>query len=217
MSLSKQQRAARRAPNAAIALVGATRDAAAGATDPAATYYQRPMIKRPTWKWYIPLYFFLGGVAGGAAAIGAAADLFGGRRHRATVRYARYLSMSLVPVCALLLIFDLGRPTRFHHMLRVFKGASPLSVGTWILSAFGLTSGVLAARQLAEDEIVIRRESMPGRLARLLPGRPFAAAHGVLGLALGGYTGVLLAATATPLWAGTGLLLGPIFLTAAFT
>ncbi|HEY7984915.1 MAG TPA: NrfD/PsrC family molybdoenzyme membrane anchor subunit [Ktedonobacterales bacterium] len=215
MSLSEQQRAARSAADAAAtAPTGAARD---GAPAEATTYYQRPMVKRATWKWYIPLYFFLGGVAGGAAAIGAAADLFGGRRHRATVRYARYLSVALAPVCALLLILDLGRPERFHHMFRVFKGASPLSVGTWILGAFGLTSGVLAARQLAEDEIVIRRESMPGRLARLLPARPFAAAHGLLGLALGSYTGVLLAVTAIPLWAGTGLLLGPIFLTAAFT
>ena len=41
----------------------APQDAPAGAT----TYYKRPMIKRPTWQWYIPLYFFLGGLAGGAA------------------------------------------------------------------------------------------------------------------------------------------------------
>ena len=181
------------------------------------TYYQRPMIKRPTWRWFIPLYFFLGGVAGGAATIGAAASLFGGPRHRATARYARYLSLALAPVCALLLIVDLGRPARFLHMFRVFKVVSPLSVGTWILGAFGLTSGVLAARQAAEDDLIIRRESVLGRLARLLPARPFVVLHGLLGLALGSYTGVLLAATAVPLWAASGLLLGPIFVAAALT
>jgi formate-dependent nitrite reductase membrane component NrfD len=214
MSLIERRRTRRDTTAAA-----AHRDPAttAGAPAGAPTYYQRPMIKRPTWRWYIPIYFFLGGLAGGAAAIGAAADLFGGGRHRATVRLARYLSIVLAPLCALLLIVDLGRPARFHHMLRVFKAASPLSVGTWILGAFGLTSGVLAARQVAEDEFIIRRESLLGRLARLLPARPFGALHGLLGLALGSYTGVLLAATAVPLWAASGLLLGPIFVAAALT
>src|SRR5260221_336909 len=42
------------------------------------TYYGRPMIKRPTWSWFIPLYFFLGGIAGGGAAHGAGAAAVGG-------------------------------------------------------------------------------------------------------------------------------------------
>ncbi|HEV7129258.1 MAG TPA: NrfD/PsrC family molybdoenzyme membrane anchor subunit [Ktedonobacterales bacterium] len=175
------------------------------------TYYDRPMIKPPTWRWYIPFYFFVGGIAGGAAAVGAAADLVGGARHRATVRHARYLSTALALVSAVLLIVDLRRPARFHHMLRVFKGSSPLSVGTWILSLFGLTSGLLAARQIAEDDTLLRRESALGRLARVVPGRPVAVAHGLLGLGLGGYTGTLLAATAVPLWSAGGVLLGPLF------
>ncbi|GAC1455524.1 MAG: polysulfide reductase NrfD [Ktedonobacterales bacterium] len=173
------------------------------------------MIKKPTWKWYIPLYFFLGGIAGGAAVIGAAADFLGGPKHRSTVRHSRYLTMALAPVCAVLLITDLGRPMRFHHMLRVFKGSSPLSVGTWVLSGFGLVSGVLAARQAAEDSFILRRDSLPGRLARLLPSGPFTASQGLLGLALGGYTGTLLAATAVPLWAAGGVLMGPLFLSTA--
>lgn len=184
----------------------------AGFTGGKATYYNRPMIKRPTWKWFIPLYFYLGGLAGGAAAIGAAADLFGGARHRATVRHARYLTFALAPACAALLIADLGRPTRFHHMFRVFKGSSPLNVGTWILTSFGAASGALAVHQAAEDDFIIRRESVPGRLARsLVPVKPVSAAHGLLGLALGGYTGTLIAATAVPLWSAAGWLMGPLF------
>jgi formate-dependent nitrite reductase membrane component NrfD len=41
--------------------------------------------------------------------------------------------------------------------------------------------------------------------------------QGALGLGLGGYTGVLLAATAVPLWAAAGILLGPLFLAASIT
>ena len=32
------------------------------------------------------------------------------------------------------LVADLGRPERFHHMLRVAKPSSPMSLGTWILT-----------------------------------------------------------------------------------
>ena len=179
------------------------------------SYYNRPMIKKPTWKWYIPLYFFIGGLAGGVGLIGGLADLLGGRRHRATVRRARYIALMGALISPLLLIFDLGRPKRFHHMLRVFKVSSPLSVGTWILLAFGLTSGALAARQAAEDNFILRRESWLGRLARLLPGKPLSLAQALLGMGLGGYTGILLAATAIPLWAAAGLLLVPLFLATA--
>ena len=179
------------------------------------SYYNRPMIKKPTWKWYIPLYFFIGGLAGGVGLIGGLADLLGGRRHRATVRRARYIAVVGALISPLLLIVDLGRPKRFHHMLRVFKISSPLSVGTWILLAFGLTSGALAARQAAEDNFILRRESWLGRLAQLLPGKPLSLAQALLGMGLGGYTGILLAATAIPLWAAAGLLLGPLFLATA--
>lgn len=182
-----------------------------------ATYYGRPMLKRPTWKWYIPVYFFLGGVAGGIALIGALAELLGGSRHRSTVRHARYLSLILSILCPVFLIIDLGRPARFHHMLRVFKGSSPLNVGTWILTAFGMVSGALAVHQAAEDNFIVRRQSRLGRLLRAVPTAPLAALHGLLGICLGGYTGTLLAATAVPLWQAGGMLLGPLFLSDAVT
>jgi formate-dependent nitrite reductase membrane component NrfD len=100
-------------------------------------------------------------------------------------------------------------------MLRVFKVSSPLSVGTWILLAFGVTSGAQAARQASEDNFILKRESWLGRLARLLPSKPLSLAQALLGLGMGGYTGILLAVTAIPLLATAGLLLGPLFLATA--
>ena len=179
------------------------------------TYYNRPMIHSPTWHWYIPMYFFLGGIAGGAALVGAMAQLFGGPRHRSTVRHARWLAIVLAAICPLPLIWDLGRRERFHHMLRVVKVSSPLNLGTWILSGFSLVSGMLVARQAAEDSFIVRRESVLGRLARAIPAGPLTALQAFLGICLGGYTGTLLAVTAVPLWAAAGVLLGPLFLATA--
>lgn len=181
------------------------------------TYYDAPMIKPPTWRWYIPLYFFLGGVASGASFIGALAQLFGGTPHRSTVRHARYLAVILAALCPIPLILDLGRPKRFHHMLRMVKISSPLNLGTWILSGFGVLSGLEVARQAAEDDFIIQRRSLLGRLATILPSRPLAVLHGLFGMALGGYTGTLLAVTVVPLWASAGILLGPLFLAASAT
>ena len=42
-------------------------------------------------------------------------------------------------VSPMLLISDLGRPERFLNMLRVFKVTSPMSVGSWVLVASGVT------------------------------------------------------------------------------
>lgn len=193
---------------------GSTRGTVA---DAPSTYYGRPMIKAPHWKWYVPGYFFIAGIAAGVAFFGALARFFGGPRHRVTVRHARYLALALSIICPVLLILDLGRPRRFFHMLRVVKVRSPLSLGTWILMAFGVTSGLLAARQMAEDGFILRRRSFLSRLALLLPDRLLTLLQGALGLGLGGYTGVLLAATAVPLWAAAGILLGPLFLAASIT
>ena len=129
------------------------------------TYYGRPMIKAPHWKWYVPGYFFIAGIAAGVAFFGALARFFGGPRHRVTVRHARYLALALSIICPALLILDLGRPRRFFHMLRVVKVRSPLSLGTWILMAFGVASGLLAARQMAEDGFILRRRSFDERNA----------------------------------------------------
>jgi formate-dependent nitrite reductase membrane component NrfD len=178
---------------------------------PSATYYGQPMIKSPTWKWPIPVYFWLGGIAGGAAVVGAVADLLGGEEYRATVRHARWLTVALGAICPIPLIQDLGRPARFLHMLRVFKVSSPLNVGTWILSSFGGVSELLAARQAAEDGFLIPRGSALGRALRATPAAPLSILHGALGVALGGYTGVVLTSSAVPVWASRGIMLGPLF------
>jgi formate-dependent nitrite reductase membrane component NrfD len=93
---------------------------------------------------------------------------------------------------AVLLIRDLGRPARFLHMLRVFRPTSPMNMGTWVLTGFGALSGLAALPALAP-------------LPRPLRAAADAAAYGAgaLGLPLVGYTGVLLANTAVPVWQGT--------------
>jgi hypothetical protein len=50
----------------------------------------------------------------------------------------------------MLLVLDLGDPLRFHHMLRVFKPSSPMSLGTWSLSVYSLPLTLIVAIEAAQ-------------------------------------------------------------------
>src|SRR5207248_5361935 len=109
------------------------------------SYYGRPIIKEPTWTWEIPTYFFTGGLAGASSVLSTAARLAGNEK---LARTSLYLGAVADIVSPALLISDLGRPERFHHMLRVVKVTSPMNVGSWVLIASGGASNVAAALEL---------------------------------------------------------------------
>jgi hypothetical protein len=153
------------------------------ATDAARdSYYGRPILKAPVWTWEIPVYFFFGGMAGAAAPFALLSEL---RGDEALARRAWLVALAGVAASPPLLIADLGRPERFHHMLRVLKPTSPMSVGSWILGASSTAIVFANARDLF------------GWFPRL--GR-VAGATAVLGPALATYTAVLMADTAIPAW-----------------
>ncbi len=147
------------------------------------SYYGQPIIKEPVWTWEIPFYFFTGGLAGASAGLALGASLGGNEKLARVARLAALAGATASPV---LLIMDLGRPERFYNMLRVFKPTSPMSVGTWILSAFGPAAGVAAMSDL------LGIFPKTGRAAEVV-----AAA---LGPALATYTAVLVADTSVPVW-----------------
>lgn len=151
------------------------------------TYYDRPVLKEPVWIWAVPLYFYVGGTAGAAAVLAAAAHALGGGRMPGLVKKARWVAAAGGAMGSALLITDLGRPERFLNMLRVFRPTSPMSLGSWVLA--GAASVTAGSALLADQE---------GALGLLGD----AASHGgaLLGLPLAGYTAVLLGSTAVPVW-----------------
>lgn len=183
--------------------------AAGGPLPSAAGYYGRPVIKPPVWTWEIPLYFFVGGLAGmaGVLALGATVagfdDVLEGSGPQADlVRAALWIAAVGTLVSAILLTMDLGRPARFLNMLRMFKPRSPMSVGAWILTGFGGSSS--AGALLVE---LIHRNALPGGGTLGLPVAALEAVvlltilgTGLFGALLATYTGVLIGATAIPAW-----------------
>ena len=147
------------------------------------TYYGRSVVRAPVWKWFVPAYFFTGGVAAGSALIVVGARATGDHR---LARRCGLASSAALAVSGALLIADLGRPARFLNMLRVAKVTSPMSVGTWLLTAFGTAMAAAAAGELTGI----------GRRA----GRVAEGVAALLAPALATYTAVLIADTAVPAW-----------------
>ncbi|MEV4537075.1 NrfD/PsrC family molybdoenzyme membrane anchor subunit [Asanoa sp. NPDC049518] len=160
------------------------------------SYYGRPIVKAPVWTHDISAYFFTGGLAAGSALLAAGADLTDRPALRAT---GRLTALAALGASAYFLIVDLGRPSRFINMLRVAKPTSPMSMGTWIFSAFGAAAGVAAA---AEAAPYLPRRGALGLAARALPtvGRAGGLAAAALAPAMATYTAVLISDTATPAW-----------------
>jgi Polysulfide reductase len=147
------------------------------------SYYGRPVLKEPTWTWEIPTYFFTGGVAGASSVLSLSAKLFGNEE---LSRRALYIGAAADVVNPMLLISDLGRPERFHHMLRVFKVTSPMNVGAWVLLVNGGASTTAAVLELLG---ILKPLKLLAELVSFLFGPPLAT-----------YTGVLVSDTAIPVW-----------------
>jgi protein NrfD len=171
------------------------------------SYYDLPALKPSHYAWPIAAYFFIGGLASAAQFIATVLDLVGGKEDRPTVRAGRYLAFLGALVSPLPLIADLETPQRWYNMLRIFRSTSPMSIGSWTLTAFGVFSGLAAVGQAAEDLF----GWVTGRWLARLASLPAALAGGVVAL----YTGTLLAATNLPLWAGASPFLSSLFASSA--
>jgi len=178
------------------------------------------LLKSSDWPLLIDLYFFLGGLAGGAFVIATIANLLDGRRYRDIVRIGYYVAFLAILPGPIFLVVDLGLPTRFLHMMMVSKPSleigmnaitvgpfhlkpfSPMNAGAWALLGFGACAFLAALDVFLED----RGGRSMSRL-RVVAG----VIGGFFGFFLAAYPGVLLGATARPLFISAHWL-GALFL-----
>jgi formate-dependent nitrite reductase membrane component NrfD len=146
------------------------------------SYYDRPIVKQPTWTWEIPTYFFTGGIAGGCGVLHGIAKVTG---NKTLAKRSLYIATAMEMASPVLLISDLGRPERFLHMLRVFKVTSPMNLGAWLLVAENGAVALATALNFLDRR---RRGGLPEIVA------------GALGGPLTTYTAVLISNSAIPAW-----------------
>jgi formate-dependent nitrite reductase membrane component NrfD len=174
----------------------------------------------PHWEWFIAVYFFLGGLAGGSYFLSALIDLVGRREDRPVAHLGYYVAFPCLALGGLLLAVDLGRPLRAWHMFiqsntyrPMIKSWSPMSIGSWAVAIFGFFAFLSFLAALAEDGR-IRWSGLRILRAPAAVGRIIAVLGGLFGLYVAGYTGVLLAVTNRPIWSDTPLL-GLLFIVSA--
>jgi formate-dependent nitrite reductase membrane component NrfD len=181
----------------------------------------REELKAPHYGLPVALDFFLSGTSSGAAVTAAIALVAGGPGARAVAEAGYLIAFPTILICLGLLSAELGRPMRFLHMLwsRKVSAAigewviaplgfhlkllSPMSVGAWGLSAYSALTGLS----------LVFTWVPPGWAPRRLE-LPLAVAGALLGFFVGGYKGVLLRATAQPIWR-SATWLGPVLLASA--
>ncbi len=168
------------------------------------TYYDRPVLKEPVWISAVPVYFWVGGAAGAAAALGGVAQFADREGFDGLIERARVLTAIGGGIGTSLLVLDLGKPSRALNMLRVFRPSSPMSVGSWLLAGVA---------PLAAASSILHRFDGPLGAA----GEAAGLASGALGVPLAGYTAVLLSNTAVPVWQGTRRTLPALFMSSAVT
>jgi protein NrfD len=192
-------------------------------------------VEDPRWEWWIVSYFILGGLGAGCYFMATLIDLMGSDEDRDLARIGYWLAFPLILVCGLLLILDLHRPVAFWHMLArsevaeqawndgwpttglgwkaalgvpLMKPWSPMSIGSWALSVFGLCSGLSFLGSLWPDGMLSRI------LRRGIVGRALQVVGCLAGMFVAAYTGTLLSATNQPMWSDT-VWIGALFLTSS--
>jgi hypothetical protein len=111
-------------------------------------------------------------------------------------RAAYPIALVLLLIDLMMLVLDLGDPLRFHHMLRVFKPSSPMSLGTWSLTVYSLPLTLIVAIEAAQA-----LDLLPSRSTALDWVRISAVVFGLLP-AFGSvaYKGVLFSTSSQPGW-----------------
>jgi hypothetical protein len=153
-------------------------------------YAAGPVTKPPEWHGLVAWDLLFNNLTTGLFLTAALGELLAPEDFTAVARFAYPLALVLLLIDLACLVLDLGDPLRFHHMLRVFKPSSPMSLGTWCLTIYSFPLAVAAALGLlpAADP-VIEWGRKAAVIVGLLPA--FGAAA---------YKGVLLSTNSQPGW-----------------
>lgn len=158
------------------------------------SYYGHQVVKPAPWKHEISTYLFLGGVAAGSGLIGAGGAAAGLPSLR---RIGRFTAVGAAALGGAALAKDLGKPSRAINMMRTVKLTSPMSVGSWILTAFSGFAGVAMMAELGRS--LLDHDSLLAKALRVVE-PPATIGSALFAPPLAAYTAVLLSDTASPTW-----------------
>jgi Ni/Fe-hydrogenase subunit HybB-like protein len=155
-----------------------------------AGYTAQTVTKAPQWHGLVAWDLLFNNLSTGLFLTAALGDLLAPETFTPLAKIAYPLALLLLVIDLACLVLDLGDPLRFHHMLRVFKPTSPMSLGTWCLVIYSFPLAVAAALGvLSAGGPVVEWVRKAAVVLGLLPALGSAA-----------YKGVLLSTNAQPGW-----------------
>jgi Polysulphide reductase, NrfD len=159
-------------------------------------YLTQDITKVPGWHGLVAWDLLFNNLTTGLFLFAAVGELASPGLLGPVARAAYPVALVLLLTDLMMLVLDLGDPLRFHHMLRVFKPSSPMSLGTWSLTVYSLPLTLIVAIEAAQMIHLLPSGSMALEWARkslvvfgLLP------AFGSLA-----YKGVLFSTSSQPGW-----------------
>lgn len=155
-------------------------------------YQSRPVTKPPNWHGPVTLDMVLNNMSTGLFLVAAVGELLDPVAFGPLARLAYPLALLFLLGDLVCLVLDLGDPKRFHHMLRVWKPSSPMSLGSWVLTAYSIPVTLLAIAGVVPFAI--------GGVGFDLVRRGLLAVGAVLAVAVAVYKGVLFSTTAQRGW-----------------
>jgi hypothetical protein len=155
-------------------------------------YESRPVTKPPNWHGLVTLDMVLNNMSTGLFLVAAVGELLDPVAFGPLTPLAYPLALLFLLGDLVCLVLDLGDPKRFHHMLRVWKPSSPMSLGTWVLTAYAVPVTLLAAASLLPFAL--------GGVGLDLVRPALLALGTVLAVAAAAYKGVLFSTTAQRGW-----------------
>jgi Ni/Fe-hydrogenase subunit HybB-like protein len=166
-------------------------------------YADNTVTKAPPWHGLVAWDMLFNGLTTGLFLTAATSELMFPAVFAPLVQVAYPLALVLLLIDLGCLVGDLGDPLRFHHMLRVFKLGSPMSVGTWCLTIYSLPLALVAVVSLLNWPVLasVRGFVPSGALSFLEWIRKPAVVSAFLP-AIGSavYKGVLISTNAQPGW-----------------
>ena len=175
------------------------------------------------WEWHIPLYLFLGGLAGGLLVITSIMIVMkrqfsigpqdvGNGCPCLALRIGSVLSPTLLGIGMLFLFLDLAHPLYVWAFYTTIQPTSPMSAGSWILIAF-FPLAILQAMLVNRGQL---RKIKIKPISKVIDWTEkhmtiVALTNAHIGVGIGIYTGILLSFfSARPLWSSS--ILGMLFL-----
>src|SRR4051794_30336688 len=101
-------------------------------------YAQQEPVKAAPWHGLVAWDMFFNGLTTGVFLVAALGELVSPELFTPVARFAYPVALVFLIADLTMLVLDLGDKWRFHHMLRLFKPESPMSVGVWSLTVYAL-------------------------------------------------------------------------------